>query len=186
MRNNNYKHKNKVVEPRVNDEIRGYDTVRVIYKEFTDRGSENDISGVFPLYKARRIAESKGLDLIEINTSANPPVVKIANYSKYLYELKKSLKQKQKPQNTVKEVQLSANISSHDLQIKANKAKSFIEDGDKVKVVLTLRGREMVRKEDNKKSLYEFIDVLSDVAVPESMPREEGNKSVVILKRKNK
>jgi translation initiation factor IF-3 len=72
----------------------------------------------------------------------------------------------------------------NDLSIKANKAKKFISEGNKVKVVLTMRGRELSRRDESKKCLYEFIDMLSDVSVPEALPRDEGNKCTVILKKK--
>ena len=84
----------------------------------------------------------------------------------------------------MKEVQLSVNISEHDLETKANNARKFIENGNRVKVTLTMRGRELVRREENKRSILEFIVMMDDVAVPESQPRDEGNKTTVILKRK--
>lgn len=83
----------------------------------------------------------------------------------------------------MKEIQLSTNISSNDLNTKVRKAKEFIEDGNKVKVVLTMKGRELGRREDSKKSLLTFIVEMDEVAVPESLPRDEGNKCTVILKK---
>lgn len=174
--------KNGIDEPRINDEITGYDRVRLVYKS---SDGENQ-SVVINLSDARKKAQSLGKDLIEINQKAIPPVVRIEDYSKYLYELKKQLKGKNKPSSVLKEVQLSTNISQHDLGIKSNKARKFISDGDKVKVVLTMRGRELSRRDESKKCLYEFIDSLADVSVPEAMPRDEGNKCTVILKKKQK
>ena len=84
----------------------------------------------------------------------------------------------------LKEIQLSVNITEHDLQTKANNAKKFIENGNKVKVTLTMKGRELSRREENKRSILEFIVMLEDVAVPESQPRDDGNKTIVILKKK--
>ena len=102
-----------------------------------------------------------------------------------MYEFKKSAKKaKQNQTKPLKEIQLSANIAKHDIETKGNKAKEFIADGSKVKVVLTLKGREMTRRDENKKSLLEFIEYMSDVSVPEAMPRDEGNKTIVILKKK--
>jgi translation initiation factor IF-3 len=124
------------------------------------------------------------LDLIEINPKSNPPVLKIADYSKYLYELKKQAKARKQNKTELKEISLSVNISMHDLEIKANKAKEFISKGDKVKVTLMMKKRELVRREENKKSILQFILLLSDVATPESMPKDEGNKTTVILKKK--
>ena len=172
--------KNSIDEPRINDEIVGYDEVRIIYK---DADGENH-SEVMSLDEARERAVREEKDLIEINQKTMPPIVKIEDYSKYLYELKKQMKNNKKPSVTLKEIQLSTNIASNDLSVKANKARKFISDGDKVKVVLTMRGRELSRRDDSKKCLYEFIDMLSDISMPEAFPRDEGNKCSVILKKK--
>lgn len=178
------KNKNGFEEPRINDEIRGYDEVRVVYKQHHEMESEGDFTKVMSLREARRTAENLGLDLIEINNRATPPILRIANYSKYLYERKKALKNKGKQKTETKEVQLSVNISEHDLEVKAKKAAEFINDGDKVKVVLRMRGRELSRREQSKTSLFQFVDLLSDIAVAESMPKDEGNKCIVYLKKK--
>ena len=162
---------------RVNDEINLSCQVRVI--------GEGIESKVMSLSSARKLAESLELDLIEVNSNIEPAIVRIANYEKMMYELKKSSKKaKQNQSKPLKEIQLSANIAKHDIETKANKAKEFIEDGSKVKVVLSLRGREMARRDENKKSLLEFIEFMDDVAVPESMPRDEGNRTIVILKKR--
>ena len=106
--------------------------------------------------------------------------------AKYLYELKKQLKQKNKKTTTLKEIQLSVNISLHDLEIKAKKAKEFLENGDKVKVVLTMKGRELTRREESKKSFYQFLEIMMDsgIASFESAPRDEEKKCYVIFKKK--
>lgn len=168
--------KNKINEPRINDEIRGVETVRIIGNGIESR----EIS----LKEARKIANSLELDLVEVNGNINPPIVKVVNYSKYMFELKKTLKSKNKKNCVLKEVQLSTNISSNDLNTKVRKAKEFIEDGNKVKVVLTMKGRELGRREESKKSLLTFIVEMEEVAVPESLPRDEGNRCTVILKKK--
>ena len=100
--------------------------------------------------------------------------------------MQKRAKKQAKPQNTVKEVQLSTNIAKHDMEVKANRAKDFIEHGDKVKVVLTMRGRELGRREESKRSLYEFLAMCDEYAVPEAMPKDEGNRCIAILKPKKK
>lgn len=174
--------KNDVNEPKINDEIFGYENVRLIYKHKVNENSDEDINRVMSLKEAKQLSQEKELDLIEINGKIKPPIIRLANYSKYMYELKKQQKQKAPP--SLKEVQLSTNISNHDLEIKANKAREFIKDGHKVKVVLTMRGRELSRKEESKKCIYEFITLLEDVSIPESMPKDENNKSIVILKKK--
>lgn len=168
--------KNKINEPRINDEIRGVDTVRIIGEGIESR----EIS----IKEARKIASNLELDLVEVNGNINPPIVKVVNYSKYMFELKKTLKSKNKKNCVLKEVQLSTNISSNDLNTKVRKAKEFIEDGNKVKVVLTMKGRELGRREESKKSLLTFIVAMEEVAVPESLPRDEGNRCTVILKKK--
>jgi translation initiation factor IF-3 len=84
----------------------------------------------------------------------------------------------------LKEIQLSVNIAKHDMETKAKNTRKFIEDGCRVRVTLTMKGRELSRREENKKSILEFIVMLEDIAVPESIPRDEGNKTSVILKKK--
>lgn len=177
---------NLIKEPRINGEITGYSEVRLIYKEFKDKPSDNDFNKVVSWRDAVSLANEKGLDLIEISTNANPPVIRLEDYSKYLYELKKAAKQRARNNVTLKEIQLSANISSHDLEIKVGKAKEFIEEGNKVKVVLTLKGRELTRREESKKQFYQFISLMLDsgVASVESKPRDEERKSIVIFKKK--
>lgn len=174
-----FKRRNQINLPtyRINDEIKTSSLVRLV--------GENVEGGIMPIYKAKDIAKSMGLDLIEINRETSPTIVKIASYEKMMYEMKKSLKKaKHSAQKPLKEVQLSANIAKHDLETKANKAKEFIEDGSKVKVVLSLKGREMSRRDESKKSILEFIELMSEVANPESDPKDEGNRTIVILKKK--
>lgn len=166
--------------PRKNEEIEGYYNVRVIYTD-EDGKTENIIC---PLKNALKMAYDLGLDLIEISPNADPPVVKIGDYSKYMYDLKKKEKLKKQNKTELKEMPLSVSISKHDMETKAKKVREFIEKGDKVKVTLTMRKRELLRREENKRSLLDFILMLEDISVPESMPKDEGNKCVVILKKK--
>ena len=164
---------------RVNGEIfiEGSPMVRLVSPDGTNE--------ICHISTARKKAEEIGLDLIEIGPKANPPVVKIANYQKMVYELKKNAKKQQHNSKPLKEIQLSVSIAENDLKVKANNARRFLSDGSKVKVVLTMKGREKARREENKKSIFMFIDMLSDVSVPESMPKDEGDsKTIVILKRK--
>lgn len=171
------KNKNVFQKPmfRVNDEIHARN-VRIV--------GEGIESKVVPLSEAKKIADDLELDLIEINPNAVVPIVKVASYDKMLYELKKAAKKNKQHTKPLKEVQLSVNIAEHDLQTKANQAKRFIADGSKVKAILTMRGRELQRREENKKSILEFITMMDEVATPESMPKDEGNKTIVILKKK--
>lgn len=186
MAKKNFNNKNGIITPRINDEIKGHDEVRLIYKEHRDSVSDNDFNKIVSWQEAVKISKEKELDLIEINTNASPIIVKLEDYSKYMYEQKKVLKMKNKKTSSLKELQLSVNISMHDLEIKLNKAKTFIEGGDKVKVVLIMKGRELSRREESKKSFYQFIDKMleSGIATIESAPRDEEKKSYVIFKKK--
>ena len=161
---------------RVNDEIgEGSYDVRIV--------GEGIESKVVPLSEAKKIAERMELDLIEINSSTTPPIIRIASYEKMLYEMKKAAKKNKQQAKPLKEIQLTANIAEHDLQTKVNNAKKFIEGGHKVRTTLTMKGRELLRREESKRSILEFIVMMEDVAVPESL-RDDGNKTIVILKKK--
>ena len=162
---------------RVNDEIRFSGNVRIV-----GEGIESEI---VPMSEARRRADEMELDLVEIQGKLEVPIIRICNYEKMLYELKKSAKKNKQQAKPLKEIQLSVNIAKHDLETKANNARKFIEDGSRVRVILTMKGRELSRREENKKSILEFIVLLEDVATPEAAPRDEGNKTTVILKKKN-
>lgn len=161
---------------RINDELRGNYDVRIV--------GENIESKVVTLEEAKKIAYGMELDLIELNAKNNPPIMKIASYEKLIYELKKNAKKNKQTAKPLKEIQLSVNISEHDLQTKANSARKFIENGNKVKATLSMKGRELTRREENKRSILEFIVMLEDVAIPESQLRDDGNKTIVILKKK--
>jgi len=162
---------------RVNDEIRVGGNVRIV--------GEGIESKVVTMSEARKIAEDMELDLVEIQGKSDVPIVRVCNYEKMLYELKKAAKKNKQQVKPLKEIQLSVNIAKHDLETKANNAKKFIEDGSRVRVTLAMKGRELSRREDNKKSILEFIVMMDDVAIPESTPKDEGNKTVVILKKRS-
>lgn len=161
---------------RVNDEIRVGGNVRIV--------GEGIESKVVTMSEARKIAEDMELDLVEIQGKLEIPIIKLCNYEKMLYELKKAAKKNKQQAKPLKEIQLSVNIAKHDLETKANNAKRFIEDGSRVRVTLAMKGRELYRREENKKSILEFIVMMDEVAIPESTPRDEGNKTVVILKKR--
>jgi translation initiation factor IF-3 len=161
---------------RVNEEIRLFGDVRIV--------GEGIESHVVPIAEARKIAEKMELDLVEIQGRLEIPILKICNYEKMLYEMKKAAKKSKQNAKPLKEIQLSVNIAKHDLETKANNARKFLEGGSRVKVVLSMKGRELSRREENKKSILEFIVMLDDVAVPETTPRDEGNRTSVILKKK--
>ena len=120
-----------------------------------------------------------------IQGNGDIPIIRICNYEKMIYELKKASKKSKQSVKPLKEIQLSVNIAKHDLETKANNARKFLEDGSRVRVTLSMKGRELSRREENKKSILEFIVLLEDIAVPEAALRDEGNKTVVTLKKKN-
>lgn len=179
--NNN---KNGKFNYRINEEIRGYDNVRVIYKEHSSETSENDFNKIVTLSEARKISDEKSLDLIEINSSATPPILRLCDYSKFLWEQKKKEKARGKNTTVLKEIQLKANIADNDLETKARAALKFLESGFKVKVVLTLRGRELSRKDYSKEVFYRFLELVGDNAVYELKPKDEGNKTITIIRKK--
>ena len=161
---------------RVNEEIRLSGNVRIV--------GEGIESRVVPIAEARSIAESMELDLVDLGGRQETPVLKICNYEKMVYEMKKAAKKNKQTAKPLKDIQLSVNIAKHDMETKANNARRFLEDGSRVRVTLTMKGRELARREENKKSILEFIVMLEDVAVPEAAPRDDGNKTSVILKKK--
>lgn len=161
---------------KVNEEIKLYGNVRIV--------GEGIESKVVPIAEARSMAESMELDMVLLNTNGNEPVIKLCNYEKMLYEMKRMAKKNKQTAKPLKDIQLSVNIAKHDMETKANNARRFLEDGSRVRVTLTMKGREMARHEENKKSILEFIVMLEDVAVPEAAPRDDGNRTSVILKRR--
>lgn len=161
---------------RVNDEIDYDGNVRIVGDDIE--------SQIVSMRTARSIAEEKELDLVEMQSKSSMPIIKICQFDKMLYELKKNVKKNKSQVKPLKDIQLRVNIAKHDLETKANNARKFIENGNKVRVTLTMKGRELARREENKRSILEFIVMLEDVAIPESTPRDEGNRTVVILKKK--
>lgn len=166
--------KKDTISYRINDEIYGFTTVRIV---------GDGPNGVFSLAEAKKLAQEMELDLVLMNPKAQPPIVQICNYEKLIYELKRKAKKQKQNTQQLKEVQLRVNISEHDLDIKVNQAKKFLEHGDKVKVVLTMRGRELSRRDESKRCILEFLVKLEDVCKIESL-RDEGNRTIAILKSK--
>ena len=146
----------------INGQIRDKE-VRVI-------AENGDQLGVMPVKEAMKLAQEAELDLVKIAPKAQPPVCKIIDYGKYRYETcKKGKKEAKKKQKTVevKEVRISPNIDTNDLNTKVNNAKSFIAKGNKVKVTLRFRGREMAHMQQSKHILDDFAEMLAEVAVVE-------------------
>ena len=146
----------------------------------------NEQLGVMSLRSARQIAEERRLDLVEVAPNGKPPVCRIMNYGKYRYEQQKREKEAKKKQRTieVKEVRLSPNIDVNDLNTKCNAARKFIEKGDKVKVSLRFRGREMAHIDSSKHILEDFAEKLSDIAVVDKAPKLEGRSMTMFLTEK--
>ncbi|GAB6086845.1 translation initiation factor IF-3 [Alkaliphilus crotonatoxidans] len=143
--------------------------------------------GIVSLNEALSIASSKNLDLVKIAPQAKPPVCRIMDYGKYKYELAKKEKEAKKKQKiiTIKEVRLSPNIESHDLNVKANQARKFLQSGDKVKVTLRFRGRELSNTSIGLKVIKEFAQLLTEVSTIEKDAKLEGKQMIMILTPKN-
>lgn len=137
--------------------------------------------------EALELADKQKLDLVNISPNAKPPVCKVMSYGKYKYELTKKEKESKKKQKVinVKEIRLTPNIEEHDLSVKAKNASKFLNDGDRVKVVVRFRGREIAYSEIGRKVLKRFFDLISDVSVMDKAPKMEGRNMIMFLNPKN-
>ena len=153
-------------------------------KEIRVIGEDGEQLGIMSPREAMKIAQEAELDLVKIAPKAQPPVCKIIDYGKYRYELARKEKEAKKKQKTVevKEVRLSPNIETNDLNTKVNNAKKFISKGNKVKVTLRFRGREMAHMQQSKHILDDFAELLADVAVVEKPAKLEGRSMSMVLK----
>src|SRR5699024_3324210 len=142
--------------------------------------------GIMSAREALKIAQEAELDLVKIAPMAKPPVCKIIDYGKYKYEQTSKEKEARKKQKTVeiKEVRLSPNIDTNDLNTKINNAKKFISQGNKVKVTLRFRGREMAHVQQSKHILDDFAETLADIAVVEKPAKMEGRAMSMVLTEK--
>lgn len=133
--------------------------------------------------EAQTIANNKNLDSVMISPNANPPVCKIMDYGKYKYEQSRKEKESKKKQKVVniKEVRLRPGIEANDLNTKANQAIKFLKKGDKVKVELRFRGRELGHKDIGKEVMLKFIDIVKEFGEPTKAPAFEGNNMVVMI-----
>ena len=136
--------------------------------------------------EAQKLADEAGLDLVKIAPTAKPPVCKIVDYGKYKYEQTRREKEAKKKQKVIeiKEIRLSPNIDTNDLNTKMNAARKFLSKGDKVKVTLRFRGREMAHMNSSKHILDEFAENLADVATIEKAPKVEGRSMTMFLTEK--
>ena len=131
-------------------------------------------------------AKEEGLDLVKIAPQAKPPVCKIIDYGKFKYEQARKEKEARKKQKTLetKEIRITPNIEQHDFEFKCKNAKKFLEEGNKVKITVKFRGRELNYVKLGEEALNQFIEELSDVATPEKKPLLEGKNMFVILAKK--
>jgi len=152
-------------------------------------GAEGEQLGIVSSREANEIADKQNLDLVLISPNAEPPVCKIMDYGKYKFEQSKRLKEQKKAQKIVdiKEIQLSVNIAENDMKIKAKHANEFLEDGDKVKVTIRMKGREQSRPEKGVEKMLAFFEMVKENGIIEKQPERLGrNINMVINSVKNK
>ncbi len=166
-------------EAMINEEIRDAE-VRVI----DETGA---MLGILPIEEALRLAEERNLDLVNVSPNANPPVCKILDYGKYRYEIQKREKDAKKRQKVteVKEVRLSTFIEEHDIQVKAKNASKFLQEGNRVKVSLRLRGRERDYANHAIEVMNEFAESLSEICTVDKKPKFEGRGITMFLSPKS-
>ena len=166
-------------EHQINEQIRDK-SIRVI----SDDGEQ---MGIMSAREAMDIAEERGLDLVKISPNAQPPVCKIMDYGKFRFEQAKKQKEAKKNQHiiTIKEMRLSTNIDKHDLDVKAKNVSKFLQAGDKVKISLRFRGRQMTHTDLGREVMEEFFSMVQDDAVMEKGTKMEGRSMFMILAPKN-
>jgi len=139
--------------------------------------------GIMPIDQALQTAYSQNLDLVEVAPEARPPVCRIMDYGKYRYEQSKKAREAKKKQTIIelKEIKLRPKTEEHDFQFKARHAERFLKEGNKAKITMMFRGREMIRMDRGKALLDRFVETLKDVAVVEQAPKIEGRNMTMIL-----
>lgn len=164
--------------PRINEEIRARE-VRVV-------GPDNEQLGIMSAREALALAEERQLDLVEVASNGKPPVCRIMNYGKFRYEQQKRQKEAKKKQKivTLKEVKLRPHIEDHDFYVKLKNAQKFIAEGNKVKVTIMFRGRELSHPELGQNLLVRFANELGELAITEKSPKLEGRNMTMILAKK--
>lgn len=161
--------------PRTNEKIRASE-IRLI-------GADGDNVGVVHPAKAMQLAEEAGLDLVEISPNANPPVCKIMDYGKFKYEQQKRESEARKKQKIieVKEVKFRPNTDTHDYEVKMRNVFKFLEGGDKVKVTLRFRGREMAHQNLGRELLERVAEDIKEIGKIENMPKMEGRQMIMMI-----
>ena len=166
-------------EQQINEQIRDK-SIRLI-------GDDGSQLGIMSAREAMDLAEEKGLDLVKISPGAQPPVCKIMDYGKFRFEQSKKQKEAKKNQSvvTLKEMRLSATIDTHDLEVKAKSVSKFLKEGDKVKVSLRFRGRQMTHTDKGRQVMDLFFSMVQEDAVMEKSAKLEGRSMFMILAPKN-
>ena len=143
--------------------------------------------GVFPTQEALSMAEEKDMDLVEVDPNSNPPVCRIMDYGKFKYQQSKRAHEAKKKQNIihVKEVKFRPNTDQHDYDFKLKNALRFLESGDKVKILVFFRGREIVHRENGQRLLERVTETLEDMAVVEQEAKQEGKTLCMIFAQKS-
>ena len=168
----------KEPEIRVNQRIRARE-VRVI-------SPEGKQLGVLPIHEALLKAQEEGVDLVEVAANANPPVCRLMDYGKYKYELKKQATAKKQKTQPLKEVKFRPNIGKHDLDVKINRICEFLEEGNKTKIRIFFRGREIVHPEIGKGLADKILERVSSIGAIDYPPRLEGKSLIMVLSPKRK
>ena len=161
---------------------------RIRAKEIRVIDDNNEQLGILTPQQALKIAEERGLDLVEVASTANPPVCRIMDYGKYLYQLNKKLHEAKKHQKniTVKEVKFRPNTDDHDYEFKKNNIVRFLKNGDKVKASVFFRGREIVHQSIGRAIIERLVEELTEVGAVEARPKMEGNNLIAIFAPKAK
>lgn len=161
--------------PRVNNEIE-VRSIRLV-------GADGEMIGVVSLREGLEMASEEGLDLVEVSPNADPPVCKILDYGKYKYEIQKKKNEAKKKQKVIeiKEIKLRPNIDNNDYDVKMRSMKKFLDEGDKVKVTLRFRGREMAHQDLGMAVLERVRTELDEISKIEQMPRMEGRQMIMVI-----
>jgi translation initiation factor IF-3 len=159
----------------VNERIRAKE-VRVI-------DEEGQQLGIMQPFEAIKLARGQGLDLVEVAPTANPPVCRVINYGKYLYQLSKRQHEARKHQKSIelKEVKFRTRTSEHDFEVKRNRILKFLRQGDKVKATIMFRGREMAHREIGMRMIQRLIEDVAEAGLVEARPKQEGPNLIAIL-----
>ena len=176
--NNNNRRKQNQDKHRINHKIRGVDDVRLV-------GDNVDV-GIYSIREAMNLANDMDMDLVEINPKSNPPICKIMDYKKFLYQQKlheKEMKKKSK-QTQTKEIKFGPNTESNDIDYRTKQAIKFLEQGNKVKASVFFKGRQIAFKDRGEKLLLEFIQSLEEHGTPEYVPKMNGRRLEVTIKPK--